>query len=536
MKNGSNPAIRITSAFAFGIVLSQSSQDQLMVLLPCTIALAAALIWRRPRSMQKRGTGAFSILLLPILAVLGMVAGHTATLRPGNAVEYQEGFDQEIQAVAIEDARPCKGGQKVMVECQGAVTGKLLVYFPAPTDSLSAVHAWDLLDLKVRIRPLGGGHPGYESYLRNRGVYATARANQLSVRGKEKHWMLPLANLRRNLKNRIKTLMPDQNIGGLAVAMLLGDRSGLDREMREDFSRAGLAHILAISGLHVGIVFLFLSRMLSFLAVSPTGAKVRTLLVIALLITYALLTGGSPAVSRAVMMLSMMEMGKLIFRGRNSLNLLAVSALLQLVIDPLLIFNIGFQLSYSAVTGILLLGPRIEKQASKAFPRLGRKNKGALAVCLAAQICTAPLVAYHFHQFPTYFLVSNLLLLPMVSLTVMIGFSGMLLIWVPGLCQLLFGVLDCLLAVIAWLSGHISSLPGAVVENYSLSDPASLAFSAMVLLLLAAFFRVEIANFQLETAKKACQSLNNSMRQVQWNRVAGYGVVAIFIATSLLIG
>jgi competence protein ComEC len=234
------------------------------------------------------------------------------------------------------------------------------------------------------------------------------------------------------------------------------------------------------------------------------------------------------------MMLSMMESGKLLFRRHNSLNLLAVSALVQLMIDPLLVFNIGFQLSYSAVTGILVLGPRIEKQATTAFPKLGRKTRGALSVCLAAQLSTAPLIILHFHQFPTYFLLSNLLLLPAVSLAVVIGFSGMLLIWVPGLGQLLFGVLDFILAVIAWLSGQISSLPGAVVENYSLSDPASLIFSAMVALLLAAFFRVEISKLNLNGALKGAWFLNVLTVLGQPRRMAGYALVAIAVTSGLL--
>lgn len=534
MKNGSNPAIRITSAFAFGIVLSQCPQNRLIVLLPCLLVMAIAWIFLHRRNLRKRSIGSFSLILLSALTLIGMLAGHAAALRPGNAVELFGESTLAIDAVANEDARPCKSGRKVVVKCRGKLAGKLLVYLPA-ADSATTVHAGDQLHFEAAIRPLGGGHPGYEAYLRNIGVFATARASQLVVTGQENNWRLPLADLRRNLKGRIMAHMPDQEIGGLAVAMLLGDRSGLNREMRNDFSQAGLAHILAISGLHVGILFVFLSRLLGFLAVSPTGSKVRTLLVVLLLVMYALLTGGSPAVCRAVMMLSMMELGKMLFRSRNSLNLLAVSALVQLVIDPMLIFNIGFQLSYAAVAGILTLGPRIERQAGKAFPGLGRKTKGALAVCLAAQLCTAPLIAFHFHQFPTYFLLSNLLLLPVVSLTVVIGFSGMLLVWVPGLSQLLFGVLDCLLAVIAWLSGQISSLPGAVVENFSFSDPAPAIFLAMIALILTSFFRIELTKMNAGGRERLDILLRHLTMQGQWSRVAGYGMVAAFIATSLLI-
>jgi competence protein ComEC len=458
-------------------------------------------------------------------------------MRPGNAIEILTETEQQLEVVALEDARECKGGgQAVMVECRGAVAGKLMMFLPGGVAPEEPVKSWDRLAVRASIRELSENNPGYASWLRNQGVFASAQAREVVVTGKEDHWLSPLADMRRELKSIIVKLVPGRETGGLAVAMLVGDRSGLDRGMREDFSRAGLAHILAISGLHVGIVFLFLSKILGFIAVTPGGARLRSLLVIGLLIAYLLLTGAGPAVCRAVMMLSLMEGGKLIFRRHNSLNLLAVSALLQLLANPLLLFNPGFQLSYSAVAGILVVGPRLEQQIRKSFPRLGRKLAGSLSVCLAAQLCTAPLVAFHFHQFPTYFLLSNMLLLPVVSVAVVLGFSGMLLIWVPGLGQVLFGMLDFVLWVIAWLSGQIAGLPGAVVEKISLSDPGLLICLVLTGGLAAALYRRELGKAVVRSRGLRFPDLK-ALRpgSMQIKRMAGVAAAGILVIATLVV-
>ncbi|MEM0995889.1 MAG: ComEC/Rec2 family competence protein [Bacteroidota bacterium] len=519
MKYGSHPLVGISCAFALGIAVSPHLPIEATLVLLLGLPAAIALYLAGRRRLGPFPQYVFLAALLLGVTGLGALSATRAAWRPANAIERATGSRIEVVGIAQEDARPTRFGRKVVVKCQGANAGKLLVYLPA---SGPRIERFDVLHLTSKIQRAAPKSASYAAYLRNQEIFATARAEQFRIAGKGDHWLRPLADLRRELGRKIRRIMPSETTGGLAVAMLLGDRSGLDPELRTHFSRAGLAHVLAISGLHVGIVFVFLGHLLRFLAVSPRGIQWRAALVITLLIGYTLLTGASPSVCRAVLMLSMLELGKLFSRRRNGLNTLAAAALVQLVADPLLLHNVGFQLSYAAVAGILRLAPAITEQLGRAYPTWGFALKSSIAVCLAAQLTTAPLIAVHFQQFPTYFLLSNLILLPIVSLTVNLGVGGLLLLWVPGLREIVFGVLDFLLAVVIELSARIATLPGAVVEKLSLADPAMYLFLGMVLLILAGIFHRELRIWATKTVVSFPQAgIPSETRLGTWVRTAG---------------
>lgn len=474
MKTRTNPFVRITGAFVIGILATPSYNVSLACLGLGLAGTVLGFLAGRKRA-QLNWERCFTAALLLAFGGLGALTSSLAQVRPGNAIELTIGQRVHLTGEALEDAQATPFGFKVRVRCQGAYRGKLLAYLPA---SAPRVEQGQVVEMLAQVRPLPSGIPGYANWLRTQQIFATARGSKVLVVQAAQGLWTPVYRLRRYLAKRIRACMPDAQVAGLACAMLLGDRSTLDQEMRADFGRAGLSHVLAISGLHVGIVFAFLSRILGFLAISPTGARLRTCLVLGILVVYMVLSGGSPAVCRAVLMLSLLEIGKAFFLHRNSLNLLAVSAFLFLLMDPMLIFQAGFQLSYAAVAGIFILGPALRKRLQYAFPQLGFSVVSALSVCIAAQAFTAPLVWYHFGQFPTYFLLSNLLLLPVVSLSVILGFWGMMSAWIPGFGEVIFGMLDFALVLVHRASAWIGQLPGAVLEKGALD---MLAFQILVL-------------------------------------------------------
>ena len=202
----------------------------------------------------------------------------------------------------------------------------------------------------------------------------------------------------------------ESQAGGVLKALTIGQKSDLDPEVKKNFSNSGTMHVLAVSGLHVGIfygIFLFIFNKL-------INTRWKYLIIIFIVIQlwfYAIITGLSPSVVRAVTMFSILALGKLIDRRSNAFNLVFASAFVILLFDPGLLFSVGFQLSYLAVLSILFFGPKLIRAQPFWIPA---KIWTLLAISLAAQIGTLPLSLFYFQQFPTYFLLSNLLVIPAV--------------------------------------------------------------------------------------------------------------------------
>lgn len=220
---------------------------------------------------------------------------------------------------------------------------------------------------------------------------------------------------RQYLLQVVEEFVPDKEAAAVVSAMVLGHRDALERELQEAYSTAGVMHVLAVSGLHVGLVYGVFYYLL-FRFVKRRWWKRLLWLFGALLVLwcYAWLTGLAPSALRAATMFSMIAVGKAFLRRGNVYNSIAVSAFVLLLINPLLILQVGFQLSYLAVIGIVYLQPRISRWYQPE-QRMKKKVWELLSVTLAAQLATFPLGLYYFHQFPTYFFIGNLLAVPLAS-------------------------------------------------------------------------------------------------------------------------
>lgn len=250
----------------------------------------------------------------------------------------------------------------------------------------------------------------------------------------------------------------------VAAALVLGDKRFLQASTRDAFAGSGAMHILAVSGLHVGIVYLMLSAVVGRV---PLRGHVRRIVRIILLLTglwgYALLTGSSPSVLRAATMLSFVVVGQSLGRRTDIYNTLAASAFLLLVIDPMRIHHLGFQLSYLAVLGIIWWQPRIEAMWTPRH-RLLKSAWSLTAVSLAAQAATAPLAILAFHQFPTFFLLTNLVAIPLAGLILPTGLAVLVLGDIPAVGWVLARVLDLELFALVHAVRWIDALPGAVIQ------------------------------------------------------------------------
>ena len=257
---------------------------------------------------------------------------------------------------------------------------------------------------------------------------------------------------------KFENLLISEN-AGLAKALLLGSKSSLSENIKTNYSGAGLMHVLAVSGLHTGIIYLIANLML-YIIIPRKG--LRSFIVLLLVWLFCLATGAGPSVLRASIMISVVVIGNMLGRKINVLNAIAFSAWVLLLFDSYLIYDVGFQLSYLAVTGIVLMYPHLRKLLYFKNKFLNRLWE-LIALSISAQISTGALSIFYFHQFPAYFLLSNFLV-PLIPF--LIG-SGLVSLLPEGIYLDEIGgfVLDNGLKLMNTLAAIITSLPGAVIEN-----------------------------------------------------------------------
>jgi len=311
------------------------------------------------------------------------------------------------------------------------------------------------------------GHFSYMTYMAHRQVY-----NQLWV--KKGRWKLVARDSHFSLKKAAARVCATVNgiylSAGLpgpetAVlgALMLGVRSDMSAELLNAYSATGAMHILAVSGLHVGILYLILSWVLFFMA--GRWLKVcKSLIIIACIWFYAFMTGFSPSIERAAIMFSLIALAQLLDSDYDIYNTLAATAFVCLLVNPHDLYDIGFQLSFLAILGIVYCGTYFSTLYEPSN-LLVKKLYELVTVSLAAQVLTLPLSMYYFGQIPTYFLLTNLVAIP-VSFVVMV--LGVAVIPLYFMSNAVFVFTSVILGWFVWLQNYsillISRLPSSAVR------------------------------------------------------------------------
>jgi competence protein ComEC len=247
--------------------------------------------------------------------------------------------------------------------------------------------------------------------------------------------------LRQRLVEKFKRHLHNPEAIAVASTLILGYKADLSNDVLQAYSKTGTIHVLSVSGAHVAILFILLGLILSFLDRFKYGKLIKATLIILIIWYYSLFTGFSPAVCRAAVMISMLIIGKTYSWHISTLNILAISAFFLLLYDPLFITDVGFQLSYLAVFGLIVLQPVV-------YNWVDIKNKWAdklwalCSVSIAAQVITFPLSAFYFHQFPVYFLISNLFIIIPTAVIMYAGMAYLLLPDIPFISSVLGWILE----------------------------------------------------------------------------------------------
>ena len=351
-------------------------------------------------------------------------------------------------------------------------TGNLLVYLERDTSKAQLAYG-DVLILRGWIQPvpppMNPHQFDYQRYLRYQNVHYQSfvkKEDWQHTETNQGNLILKFAQkIRLACINQLREYLPTDREFSVGAALVLGYKDEISQDVRDAYSQTGAMHVLAVSGLHVGLIYLFLNFFLSFVKTKNRIFRIaRPVILILGIWVFALLTGMSPSVMRAATMFSFLVVGLSMKRYTNVYNTLACSAFFLLCFNPYLIANVGFQLSYIAVLGIVYFQPRIYQLW---VPRSAVvDNLWALtAVSIAAQMATLPLSLYYFHQFPIFFWLASLIVIPAATFILAFGIMSLIFSWIPFVGWFVGKLLFGLIWFVNFLIFGIQKLPFSLIEG-----------------------------------------------------------------------
>lgn len=474
-----HPFIRILFALIVGITLEtvfSPNLNVIIVLLGLLIILEGILRWLPLRFVWRRPVE--GIILLSLIALLG--AGLSADEGRLNELAFRD-LKEGDYVLQVEDI-PYVKNEKLRIRASLFDQDSLGIMYRSQlqisieVDSLSrALRPGDLIFAGVKpIRVSSDGIPegfDYAAYLRKQAIWfqASIKKNEwVGISGDsvdlDLTFVQEVAQIRHSLIRKMGAGGLDPPVQAFISALVLGFKRDLDPQLKEQFTSIGVVHVLAVSGLHIGIIYWVLQKLFFFLLMVKGGRFLNLIVVLGFLWFYVFLAGFSPSVLRAAFMFSLVQAARLINRSSSVFNVLAASAFILLVRSPSTLYDLGFLFSYLAVAGILMIQPVLlgfVEIKSKIFNYLWTM----MALSISAQLLVTPLSIYYFHQFPLVFIVANLVMVPIVVAFIYPASLYILLPTGSWSAKMLEYVLEFGYSVIHWLSGFFESFPQAKMED-----------------------------------------------------------------------
>jgi competence protein ComEC len=369
------------------------------------------------------------------------------------------------------------------------VQGAVFLYLPEEIEKI--YDPGDRLAIKGKISPMAVRHnPGkidLDSRYKSRGLmgrfYVEHGKDVTYIEQTEEYRMARMAShIRRELKERFTRVLPAERASILLTLLFGGDYASIPASVIDAFSATGIIHILSVSGSHISLVFGFTCLLGRWTGLTE---KMQCLLSMAFVCVYAMISGFVPPVIRASLM-GLLSMGGLFFnRDRESLNLLGGAVMGMLFWEPLLLYDVSFQLSAGASAGILIFYSRM-RRAITPVPWIPGWIKDSMALSTAAQVLTVPVVLYTFHSLPLYFIPANLLAAPFLDWAILAGLAGsMLCMIVPPMASLLWMMAGWFIMLSVHLILWIASWPMARVSLRGMTLPEVLLYAAAAAMLAA---------------------------------------------------
>lgn len=374
-----------------------------------------------------------------------------------------------------------------------ATKGNCLTYFAKDSLAKKIQYGDEIIFTAAPITVTPPANPAqfnYKQYLSYRNIYHRVYLHATDWKPLGKHKANTFIDAALRLRERMLAIFRNNKLEGQDYAVLsaltLGDADEINQETMDAFATSGTIHILSVSGMHVAIIFFAFEKLLFFMNRRQSLKIIKSILLLLLLGSYAVLTGLSPPVLRSAAMLGLLVLGSAIGRQPVSMNIVSASAMALLFYNPFYLMDVGFQLSFLAIIGIVVLNQSIFNWVNARY-WIARYFGGIISMSLAAQLATLPLLLLYFHQFPTYFLLANLILVP---LSTFIIYGGMILLlcstwsWLALLIsKTIAGMLYILFGTLRW----IEQLPYALINKISISLTETLLLYLIILSIILLF-------------------------------------------------
>ncbi|MHA6249926.1 ComEC/Rec2 family competence protein [Pontibacter sp. CAU 1760] len=368
----------------------------------------------------------------------------------------------------------------------------------------------------------------YRAYLANKGIHHRHYLQPFQFKkiaeAPPNAFVYASIQLRRNLDQLLREHITKREVYAISSALILGVKDDLDNAIRNAYASTGTMHVLAVSGLHVGLIYVVLKWLLDLFAPSRRQRVLKVLLILGFLWTYAFLTGLSPSVLRAVVMFSMVTVADGIRRQTNIYNTIAIAATVLLLLNPYNLKEVGFQLSFLAVLGIVYLQPRLYNLL-EADSYVLDKVWMWFTVTVAAQLATLPLGLYYFHQFPVYFWFANLVVVPVATLVLYTGLPALAFGWVPGVGAFLFWVHGGLIQWMNVFNLWVQRIPYAVLDGIDITAQQTWLLYLLLCLLLLFLALRKLTYFALATVVTgvlSVQTIGEDLEQEDQRLMAVY--------------
>lgn len=401
----------------------------------CGLTLFSSVFYQRAKLYLKRGFTGCLVYFTVIMAGLVITNQRKQIYYPNH---FSKLAATELIAVVNESPKIKGDVARFTAKVTGNINGKhitpsvgnlLLALRFDSTQNLNLKYG-DLIVLKAKYQVTEPSYNfsefNYRRYLSFQNIYQQTFINQKQIAVIDSNQGNPIIafalKFREKQVAKINHYLKDEGAKAVASTLVLGYRADLAKELLTTYSNTGTMHVLSVSGMHVAIVAALLSFLLGFMNRNKRLSVIKVVLIISLVWFYALVTGLAPSITRAAIMISFVLIAKAKTKPVNIFNVLGVSALIILLYNPFSLLNVGFQLSYIAVGGLIYLYPKVDAWYQPENPIINA-IWAVMAVSISAQIATAPLSLFYFHQFPVYFILSNVFIVVPATLIMYTGFA-----------------------------------------------------------------------------------------------------------------
>jgi competence protein ComEC len=530
------PLIPVTLFFAAGIITGYYLLPERDIIFLFTALVFTVLLFAYKRANRLLISNSFfGITALVFSFTMGLMV-QNIHYAPLNKLHYSNFVEdtkpQLIKGVVAERLKPNDYNEKYFLDIisvnKKVTIGKVLLTVPKDSAN-NLLHAGDVLIVYDNFKPITPAlNPyqfSYADYMKKQNVFHQLKLKDNYITAGQIHNFNYYTEAYRNkLADSFKQHNYSPATINVIKALLLGQRQDMDKAINEDYTNAGVIHILAISGLHIGILFAFAAFLLKPLErAGKKGKLLKLVFIIAFLWLFAILSGLSASVVRSVVMFSFVGVGIYLNRGRDIFNTIVVSILLLLLVKPNFIFDAGFQLSYAAVTAIVVLHPVFSKVLRSRYKALNYFNDLA-TISVAAQIGVLPLSLYYFNQFPLLFLLANILVIPLSTIALVTALITLCLNFICADAALMTGkLLDILITGMNGFIKWVASFKGFVIKN--------IPFTLLLNILLYAI----IISFALWLYRKSYKHSIALLSTVALFQIAYFATIQAYNTTSELL-